>query len=250
MANCIIVGSGPGLSEAIAQLFGKRGHRVGLIARSGDKLKEQADRLSQKGIVVEWATANAGDPPEIEQALTAITASLGPCDVLIYNAAVMRPRPALDLTSSQMIEEFEVNVLGAHLSAKFVAPFMIEQGRGAILFTGGGLALEPYPEWCSLALGKAALRSLGLSLFKELKPKGVHVSVFAICGIVAKDGPFDPELIAEEYWRVGTDPKGVEDREVVFQPAGTDPFYNDPKRIHAGTTLPPIHVESAGCKAP
>jgi len=244
MPNCIIVGSGPGLGDAIALLFGKRGYRVGLIARSGDKLKVQADRLSQEGIGVEWATANAGDLPELEKALMAITASLGPCDVLIYNAAVMRSGPALDLTPRQMIEEFQVNVMGAHFSAKSVAPYMVEQGRGAILFTGGGLALEPYPEWCSLALGKAALRSLGLSLFKELKPKGVHVCVLAICGIVAENGPFDPKLIAEKYWRAATDPKGIEDREVIFQPARTDPFYNDPEGVHAEKTLLPAHVKA------
>jgi short-subunit dehydrogenase len=242
--TCLIIGSGPGLGEAIALAFGKRGYRVGLIARSEAKLQMQADRLLQEGISVDWAAADAGDGASLEKAINGLVASLGPCGVMIYNAAVMQPGSPLDMTDERLMADFRVNVLGAQLAARLVAPFMIEQGKGAILFTGGGLALEPYPEWSSLALGKAALRSLGLSLFKELHPKGVHVAVLAICGIVAQDGPFDPAVIAEEYWRVATAPKGLADREVIFQPKGTDPYYNDPQKLHAATTLPPAHVSN------
>lgn len=222
----------------------QRDYRVGLITRSGGKLKAQADRLAKDGIVVDWATADAGDLPKLQEAMTGLIASLGPCDVLIYHAAAMQSGSPLDLTADRMTKEFAVNVLGAHPAAKLVAPFMVAQGRGAILFTGGGLALEPYPEWTSLALGKAALRSLSLSLFKELKPKGVHVAILAICGIVAKDSPFAPSVIAKEYWRVATDPNGIKDREVVIEPKGTDPFYNDPTGLHVATPLAPAHVKS------
>lgn len=242
MPNCIIVGSGPGLGESIARLFGQKGYKIGLISRSESKLEEQVDRLTRDGIHVAYSTADAGNLAELKKAMEVLINSQGPCDVLIYNAAVMKTGRPLELSSQQIIKEFEINVLGAHLSARLVAPNMIDQGQGAILFTGGGLALEPYPEWSSLALGKAALKSLSLSLFKELKPKGVHVAVLAICGVIAKDSPFDPNIIAEEYWRVATAPEGIEDREIIFQPVGTDPFYNDPKRLHRQTTLPPAHV--------
>jgi hypothetical protein len=47
---------------------------------------------------------------------------------------------------------------------------MIRRKKGVIIFTGGGLALEPFPEWTSLALGKAALRNMAISLFKLLAP--------------------------------------------------------------------------------
>ncbi len=166
----------------------------------------------------------------------------GPCDTLIYNAAVLNPSSPLDLTPSQLRKEFEVNLIGAHVATRAVVPAMLDRGSGALIFTGGGLALEPFPEWTSLALGKSALRSLAFSLFKEFAPRGVHVAVVAVCGIVAPGGPFDPDVIAAEYWRLATRPNGLEDRELVFQPTGTDPFYNDPNRDHADTTVPPAHA--------
>ncbi len=243
MPNCILIGSGPGVGEAIARRFGAGGYRIGLIARSAEHLKEQVTRLSKQAIDATWATADAGDLPALETAIQQLLDEMGHCDVLIYNAAVLRPGSPIETTTQQIKDEFSVNVLGAHRAAQIVAPAMIEKGSGAILFTGGGLALEPFPEWSSLALGKAALRSLSLSLFKQLAPKGIHVAVLAICGIVEAGGPFDPDRIAEEYWRIATEPGGLEDREVIFQPSGTDPLYNDPDRVHASTTKLPCHAD-------
>ena len=242
MKACIIIGAGSGISKAVAERFGTGGYRIGLISRSATNLATLAQSLSANGIEVFWAQADAGDPVGLQQALNALGSEMGDCDVLIYNAAVLNSAGPLDMHTDQIAAEFEVNVLGAHRAVRAVAPKMIERGRGAILFTGGGLSLEPFPEWTSLALGKAALRSLALSLFKELSPKGIHVSVLAVCGIVEPDGLFDPKAIAEEYWRVATCSKGVEDREVIFQPLGTDPFYNDPERKHSDVSVVPEHA--------
>ena len=242
MPTAIIIGAGPGVSAAIARRFGRDGYRIGLVARSADKLAEQVAALTADGIEAACETADAGDLPGLKAAVTRLIERLGPCNVLVYNASVMRPGGPLDISVDQVRDEFSVNLLGALQSAQQVAPAMVERGKGAILFTGGGLALEPYPEWTSLALGKAALRSLSLSLYKDLAPKGVHICVLAICGIVEPGGPFDPETIAETYHRVATAPRGLEDREVIIQPEGTNPYYNDPERRHAATTLPPHHI--------
>lgn len=239
MKNCLIVGAGEGVSRAIARRFGEGGFRVGLISRSRSKLKTLATDLVRNGVETFWATADAGDAIELAHAMDLLIKQMGTCDVLIYNAAVLKSGNPLNVTTDQIATDLEVNVLGAHRAVSIVAPAMIEGGQGAILFTGGGLSLEPFPEWTSLALGKAALRSLAISLFKDLSPRGVHVAVLAICGIVKEGGPFDPDKIAEEYWRVAIDPRGLADREVVFQPDGTDPFYNDPDRIHAAVSRLP-----------
>ncbi|WP_179954035.1 SDR family oxidoreductase [Denitrobaculum tricleocarpae] len=245
MKRCIIVGAGSGVSAAVALRFGTGGYTVGLISRNAQNLEDLSKRLSDAGVTAFWETANAGDAEELDQALDSLVSRQGSCDVLVYNAAVLRPGKPLDVTTDDIAVELAVNLLGAHRAVKKLAPKMIERGAGTILFTGGGLSLEPFPEWTSLALGKSALRSLAISLYKDLAPKGVHVSVLAICGIVAPGGPFDPSKIAEEYWRVATRPVGVADREVVFQPAGTDPFYNDPEKAYSDVSVLPSHMRQA-----
>lgn len=242
MKRCIIIGAGSGLSQAIAVRFGQSGHSIGLVSRSSAKLQALSDKLNRLGISTYWEAADAGDPVALDDALDALVMRQGAFDVLIYNAAVLQPGSPLDVTTETLASDIRVNLLGAHQAARKLAPAMIERGSGAILFTGGGLALEPFPEWTSLAVGKSALRGLAISLYKDLAPKGVHVSVVAVCGLVAPGGPFDPNTIAEEFWRVATQPSGVADREVIFQPPGTDPFYNDPERRHVDTSVLPVHV--------
>lgn len=243
MPTCLIIGVGPVMSQAIARRFALGGYDIGLIARSPDVIEPLSAELNGLDRQTVWATADAGEEMNLLDALATVEGQIGPTDVLIYNASVMRAASPLELTSVDLRNEFEVNVLGAFAASRAVAPAMIQKGKGVILFTGGGLALEPYPEWASLAAGKAALRSLSFSLFKELSPRGVHVAVIAICGIVENGGPFDPDRISEEYWRLATSPKGLDDRELIFQPAGSDPHYNDSERTHAATSVTPMHAK-------
>ena len=244
MKHCIVIGAGPGLGEAIARKFGVGGYDISLIARNSASLIDQVGRLSALGVKARYGVADAGKSDELAYQLEQLQAQGGPCDVLIYNAAVLRPEGPLDLTAETLRREFDINLVGAFVAAQNVANHMARRGNGAILFSGGGLAREPYPEWASLAIGKSSLRSLGLSLFKELAPKGVHVSVLTVCGIVEPCGAFDPDTVVEEYFRVATTPKGVDDREVIIQPPGTDPHYNDPERKHVATSMTPHHAKS------
>ena len=240
--SCIIVGAGPALGLALARRFGSAGHRVGLIARNADRLRRLTASLDADGVAADWRLADAADEQRLRRAIAELEEVCGPSDTLVYNAAVMRSAGPLTLTPQQLRSELDVNVVGGLVAAQTVAPGMVDRGRGAIIFTGGGLALEPYPEWAGLAMGKSALRSLSLSLYKELAPSNVHVAVIAICGIVAAGGPFDPQVIAETYWDLANQPPRTDRREIVFQPAGTDPFYNDPERKHRATTVTPAHV--------
>ncbi len=242
MHHCIIVGAGPGLGAAIARRFSHAGHRVGLVARDRAHLRSLAAELEGLGITAAIETADAGEPEELSGAIRALERRQGPCTTLVYNAAVMREADPLDLDVARLRREFDVNLVGGLVAAQAVAPGMTARGAGAILFTGGGLALEPYPNWSSLALGKAALRNLAFSLNKALAPGGVHVAVIAICGIVAEGTPFDPRVIAEQYWRLASAPAGERERELIFQPDGSDPYYNDPERRYTATSVAPAHA--------
>lgn len=245
MPHCILVGAGFGISEAVARQFGKEGYTIGLISRNEQSLRKLSSNLAALDINVHYRVADAGNQDSLISAIKELETEVAPCSCLIYNAAVLTPKNPLDLTLEDLRDEFRVNVEGALTAVKTVVPGMKKRKSGTIIFTGGGLALEPYPEWTSLALGKAALRSLAFSLHKELAPEGVLVSIIAVCGIVAPNTEFDPESIANEYWKLANASINVENREVIFQPSGTDPYYNDPNRVHRTTTLTPEHAKGA-----
>ncbi|MCL4186282.1 MAG: SDR family NAD(P)-dependent oxidoreductase [Rhodobacteraceae bacterium] len=239
----VVVGAGPGLGLALVRRFAAAGMRVAMIARRAGALAGYRAGLAAEGLDALPLAADAGEPASLAAALDAARAAIGPPDVMIYNAALIEP--ARFVTPSGIAEaryagapgwrahgapvdrtylgqSFAVNVAGALQAAQAAAPDMVAAGRGTILFTGGVLAFGPWIEWGPVALGKAALRSLGQSLALELGPSGVQVAVVAIHGTMARGGPYDPERVAGLYWQTHLRPAAEWTVDVHFRADAAD----------------------------
>lgn len=212
-----LVGMGPGVSAAVARRFGREGYTIAALARRADALRSEVARLASAGTTAHAYVADAADAAGLEAALGRIAAELGAPEVLVYNAYAAREQPLAQLDAETLVAEFRVNVVGALVAAQAVLPAMRKAGSGTILVTGGGFALEPIAPLASLGVGKAGLRNLTASLHGELKDAGIHVATVTICGYVKPATPFDPDRIAEVYWRLHCQGAGQFEREVVFR---------------------------------
>lgn len=239
---CVLVGAGPGLGMNVARRFAQGGFDIALISRDQRKLDGLAQKLNSEGYTAQGFTADAAIEQELQSAFDRITQWNENVGALIYNAAAMISDNVLDLTPSTMMNKMALNLGGAICSVNQVLPPMRGRGGGTILITGGGLGLEPYPDWASLSAGKAALRNYTIALHKALAPEEIHVAVIAVCGIVEAGGQFDPDRIAEEYWQLHAESKPNWRRELVYLPQGADPYYNDSAEVYRSTSLP-ISVE-------
>ena len=213
----VIVGMGPGVSAAVARRFAREGYAIGAVARSADKLEEQLAALRASGVRVAGATADAGDIGSLRAALVRLRAALGDAGVLVYNAAGVTYRPLAELSPEAFAADLAVSVVGAFTAAQQVLPAMRAQCSGTILLTGGGFAFEPMPVMASLGVGKAAIRNLAFSLHADLLESGIHAATVTIRGTVAPGSAFDPDRIAEAYWRLHAQPAGAFEREVQFR---------------------------------
>ncbi|WP_203070295.1 SDR family oxidoreductase [Falsiroseomonas ponticola] len=208
-ARCAVVGFGPGLGAAIARRFAAGGYQVLGLAR--DPARHAA--LAAPGVTL--SAADAGVPESLARALA------GGADVLVYNAyraTIAMPGPSA-LDPADLARDFAVNVTGALAALRAVLPGMRAAGRGTILLTGGGLALNPL-NWlpaASLAVGKAGLRSLALTLHAELAPEGIHAATVTVDGPVAPGTAFDPDRVAEAFWALHGDPPGAFRAETIFR---------------------------------
>jgi short-subunit dehydrogenase len=217
MNTIAIVGAGKGISGSVAKRFGSEGFQIALIARNAEKLEGLKTELEGQGFTVRTYTADAGDAKTLSASLERVTADLGAPQVLVYNAMSSSVQGAVSLEPAALEADFRVNVSGALVAAKAVLPAMLEANRGTILFTGGGLALHPAPQYASLAVGKAGLRNLAFSLAQELEPKNIHVATVTVAGFVKPGTAFDPDKIAAHYWRLHTQARGAWETEHLFQ---------------------------------
>jgi len=221
MTGVVIVGAGPGIATSVARRFATAGMPVGLVARTEASIDATRQALAGTGVAVAGATADAGQDDQLTAALDILTGKLGVPDVLVYNAGLIRRDRPGELSREQYVAAYAINVLGAMTAAVHVAPAMAAAGGGSILITGG--MPEPDPALTSLSLGKAGVRALTTLLAGKYGPAGIHVATVTVGGAVAPGGRFDPDRIAEEYWRLHTQRPEAWQYEVAFTGAGTQP---------------------------
>lgn len=216
--HCLIIGAGPGIGSALAHAFAHEGYNISLMARHPQKLAELCSEVAKKtGRKISSHRCDAGNEQSMRSAIAHARKEFGEVEVLIYNAAGAAMGKPTTVPTQRLIEEFQVNVGGALIAAREVAGAMREAKRGTILITGGGFAHEPAPEFASLSLGKAALRSLTYTLAQELGASGIHVATVTVYGFVQTGTKFDPHKIARVYLELHHQPKGHFDTERVFK---------------------------------
>lgn len=223
MTSTLVIGMGPGLGRALVRAFAVVGHKVSFVGRRAEEIARYESEFRAQGLDVSGFSGDAGNGAEMERIHAQVAERNGSPDVLIYNAAIIEPSRFVThsrlsevkygtadgwtslgppASCDYLMKTFQTNVAGALHAAQAVAPAMIERGSGTILLTGGVLAFGPWLEWGVTSLGKAALRSLGLSLDKELRPSGIHVCTIAIHGTMQAGTAYDQDLVAQSYLRL------------------------------------------------
>ncbi len=202
---------------ALCRKFGQEGFAIAMVARSAEKLDSYAAELAHEGISAKGFTADIANATALTHALQQAAESMGTPEVLIYNASVLNAALPTRIPIAQFESDFSINVTGALIAAQTVVPAMKSAGKGCILITGGGSALNPMAQMASLSIGKAGIRSLALSMAQELEPAGIHVATVTIAGMIKPGTKFDPATIAEEYWQLYLESPGQFTQELVYK---------------------------------
>jgi NAD(P)-dependent dehydrogenase (short-subunit alcohol dehydrogenase family) len=211
-----VIGAGPGIGAAVARRLGREGLDVGVIARSRATVDSTLAGLSGGRSL--GLTADVTDEAGLRDALDTLVERLGVPRVLVYNAALIQSDRVGELPAQGQLEAYAVNVVGAITAVSHLAPRMGQAGGGTVILTGG--MPEPIPEVTSLSLGKAGVRALTEILAKAYGPVGVHVATVTVAGAVTPGGAFDPDEIAECYWRLHLQPRDGWEREVLYAGSG------------------------------
>ncbi len=215
MPGAIVIGAGPGIGVSVARRFARQGFPIGVVARSHSTVDAALTALADTNVGTHGEIADAADESALRAALDQIVEHFGLPDVLVYNAAVIQWDTVGELTAAQHLDAWAVNVGGAITAATHLLPRMAESGRGSFIITGG--MPTPVPQVTSLSLGKAGVRALAELLAAQFGPAGVHVATVTVAGAVAPGTAFDPDDIADEYWRLHDQPHGAWEREVLFE---------------------------------
>jgi NADP-dependent 3-hydroxy acid dehydrogenase YdfG len=215
LGTAIIVGVGPGLGLELARAFAAAGHPVAMLARDKARLDGFAAELASIGPDVRGYVTDAADPVNLRSAIGAAIAELGAPDLLVYNVGVLSADSPTGGDDQDWARNTAINLLGARVAADAVLP-ALRDGRGSLLFTGGGYALRPSKKFASLSVGKAGLRAYVQMLHDQLTGTAVHATSVTITAGIDGTGRFDPAVIARSYLELHAQPEAEWQHELVY----------------------------------
>jgi NAD(P)-dependent dehydrogenase (short-subunit alcohol dehydrogenase family) len=167
----LISGGTSGIGAETAKLFQSEGATV-IVTGSSERSVEAA-RAALPGI--ELVASDAGNVAATKTLVDHVKSRHGRIDVLFVNAGIAKFAPLAQIDEAFFDSQFNVNVKGAFFLIKHAVP-VIPDG-GAIILTAsvaganGGLGGSSV-----YGSTKAALRSLGRTIAKELTPRRIRVN--------------------------------------------------------------------------
>jgi NAD(P)-dependent dehydrogenase (short-subunit alcohol dehydrogenase family) len=173
-----VVGASSGIGLATAEALIARGASVQVSARGAtalERLVAQHTRTGEPPTVQAWPL-DVTDASAVAVTARAILAQ-GPLDLVVYCAGHYREMRATDFDLSEMNQHLAINYTGALNVLDAVMPAMLARRAGHLSLISSVAGFRGLPK--SLAYGptKAALTNLAETLYLDLEPLGLGVSV-------------------------------------------------------------------------
>ena len=177
--TAIISGGATGMGAASARLFAAEGAAVGVIDRNVEAGEALVAELKAKGHKAVFAKANVAAKAEVEAAVAAVNAALGPVNVLFNHAGTIVIKPFLETEEADWDMLFDVNVKSMYLMTRAVLPQMLAHGGGSIVCTSSISAVYATPNEVLYDATKGAVHMFARAIAVEFRDQGIRCN--AVC---------------------------------------------------------------------
>lgn len=173
----LVTGASRGIGRAIAWRLARADCDVILLARSERELNELAMEIKTAGREAMAIPTDLRDAEQIERAVKKALGYFGRIDILVNNAGLWHYGDVQDFGIAEWDEMFDVNVRGTFLTTKFVLPSMLARKSGHIVNIVSVSGLIGEAQAAGYNATKWAARGFSYSLLKEVRAKGIRVTV-------------------------------------------------------------------------
>ena len=173
----VVTGAGGGVGRAVAVSLAQAGVRVAGIDRDERGLEGTRAELRALGcdpVIVGCDTSSA---ESVTAAAGTIEQSLGPCDVLVNTAGILRPGSLDNLSLAEWNAVLSVNLTGYFLCAQAFGRQMRGLGRGSLVHVASIAASHAQGSSGAYSVSKAGVVMLSRQLASEWGPQGIRSNV-------------------------------------------------------------------------
>ncbi|PYN69065.1 MAG: 3-hydroxyacyl-CoA dehydrogenase [Candidatus Rokuibacteriota bacterium] len=175
----LVTGGGRGIGREVALALARGGCAVAVAARTRGELDAVAAEARRLGADAAAQILDVTDGASVTRAVAAVTATLGPVDVLVNNAGIAESAPFLKTDPEVWDRHLRVNVTGPYLLTRAVLPGMLARGWGRVINIASLAGLSGAPYVTAYTASKHALVGLTRALAAEVAGRGVTVNAIA-----------------------------------------------------------------------
>jgi 3-oxoacyl-[acyl-carrier protein] reductase len=149
---------------------------VAIVGRDESRARAVAEEIGSgtAGVACDVAVAS-----QVEAAIAAAEAALGPIDILVNNAGLTRDNILLRLSEEDWDAVLDANLKGAFFTTRAVIKGMMKRRAGRIINIGSVVGLTGNKGQANYAASKAGLVGLTKSVAKEYASRGVLANCIA-----------------------------------------------------------------------
>lgn len=171
----VITGAATGIGRAVAEAFAAKKARIALLDRV-PAVSDVAASLDSHHIA---HVVDVTDEPGVERTVRAVTETFGGIDILVNNAGIGPLARAESYPTAEWDRTLAINLKGAFLMARAVAPGMLERKSGRIVNMASQAAvigIEGHVAYCA---SKAGIVGMTNCMALEWGPRGVTVNALS-----------------------------------------------------------------------
>jgi len=199
----VVTGAGRGIGRAVSIELARRGADVALLSlHAPNEAAEDVRKAGRRALALECDVADA---KSVANAAKKVLAELGPPDVIVANAGIVRRALVTEMDEADWDAVVDVNLKGTFLTARAFVPSLVSKKKGRFVAIGSissTLGTARQSAYCAAKWGTVGFVK---SLAEEVRDSGVQ----AICVLpgsvdtdMLKGSGFAPRMTAEDVAKV------------------------------------------------